>query len=129
MSVGVRLYAANIYLIDPRRANALEPCAPTAETLIRSQYSRQVAKLLEGITSGRRTSAAAKLRWIIVGRRVVVVSPQTTRNGVVAIDPHTIWRGVAWDRGLAGTSDDMSRFGVMPCCGGVRRSTESGQKA
>ena len=36
-----------------------------------------------------RRSAAAKLGWIIVGRRVVVVGPQTTRNGVVAIDPHT----------------------------------------
>jgi hypothetical protein len=37
----------------------------------------------------RRRSAAAKLGWIIVGRRVVVVAPQTTRNGVVAIDPQT----------------------------------------
>jgi len=32
-------------------------------------------------------------------------------------------RGVAWDRRLAGTNDDTLRFGMMPCCGGVRRST------
>ena len=58
-----------------------------------------------------------------------MVGPQTTRNGVVAIDPHTTWSGVAWDHSLAGTNDDMSRFGMMPSCGGVRRSTESDQKA
>jgi hypothetical protein len=57
-----------------------------------------------------------------------MVSAQTTRNGVVAIDPHTIWSGVAWDQGLAGTNDDMSQFGMMPSCGGVRRSTESDQR-
>ena len=32
-----------------------------------------------------------------------MVGPQTTRNGVIAIDPHTIRIGVAWDHGLAGT--------------------------
>ena len=58
-----------------------------------------------------------------------MVGPQTTRNGVVAIDPHTTWSGVALDHSLAGTNDDMSRFGMMPSCGGVRRSTESDQKA
>jgi len=57
-----------------------------------------------------------------------VVSPQTTRNGVVAIDPHTT-RSVARDHSLAGTNDDVSRFGMMPSCSGVRRSTESHQKA
>jgi hypothetical protein len=80
-------------------------------------------------SSGSRRSAAAKLGWIIEGGRVVVVGPQTTRNGVVAIDPHTTWSGVAWDHSLAGTNDDMSRFGMLPPCGGVRRSTESDQKA
>jgi hypothetical protein len=87
------------------------------------------ARTLACASSGRRRSAAAKLGWIIVGRRVVVVGPQTTRNGVVAIDPHTTRSGVAWDHSLAGTNDDMSRFGMMPSCGGVRRSTESDQKA
>ena len=48
-----------------------------------------------------------------------MVGPQTTRNRVVAIDPHTTRRGVAWDPSLAGTNDDISRFGMMPCCGGV----------
>jgi hypothetical protein len=57
-----------------------------------------------------------------------VVGPQTTRNGVVAIDPHTTRSGVAWDHSLAGTNDDMSRFGVMHPCG-VGRSTEGDQKA
>ena len=80
-------------------------------------------------SSDRRGSAATKLGWIIVGRRVVVVGPLTTRDGVVAIDPHTTQSGVAWDHSLAGTNDDMSRFGMMPSCGGVRRSTESDQKA
>jgi hypothetical protein len=55
-----------------------------------------------------------------------VVGPQTTRNGVVAIDPRTTRSDVAWDHSLAGTNDDMSRFGMMPSCG-VRRSTESDQ--
>src|ERR1700681_2224322 len=79
-------------------------------------------------SSGRRRSAAAKLGWIIVGRRVVVVGPQTTRNGVVAIDPHATRSGVAGDHSLAGTNDDISRFGMMPSCGGVRRSPERDQK-
>src|SRR6266446_2702408 len=80
-------------------------------------------------SSARRRSAAAKLGWIIVGRWVVVVGPQTTRNGVIAIDPHTTGSGVAWDHSLAGTNDDMLRFRMMPACGGIRRSTESDQKA
>src|SRR5229473_3362617 len=80
-------------------------------------------------SSGCRRSGAAKLGWVIVGRRVVVVGPQTTHNGAVAIDPHTTWGDVAWDHSLAGTNDDMSRFGKMRSCGGVRRSTESDQKA
>jgi hypothetical protein len=79
--------------------------------------------------SDRGISAATELGWIIVGRRIVVVGPQTARNGVVAIDPDTTRSVVAWHHGLAGTNDDMSRFGKMPSCGGVRRSTESDQKA
>jgi len=54
----------------------------------------------------------------------VIWSPQISRNGVVAIDPHTTRSGVAWDHSLAGTNDDMSRFGMMPTCAGVRRSKE-----
>ena len=54
-----------------------------------------------------------------------MVGPQTTRNGVVAIDPHTTRSGIAWDRSLAWTNDDISRFGMMPSYGGVRRSTEN----
>jgi transposase len=76
-----------------------------------------------------RLSAAAKLGRIIVVRRIVVVGPQTTRNGVVAIDPYTTWSDVAWDHGLAGTNGDTSRLGMTPSRGGVRRSTESDQKA
>jgi hypothetical protein len=45
-----------------------------------------------------------------------VIRPQTTRNGVVAIDPHPTRSGVAWDHSLAGTNDDKSRFGMMPSC-------------
>jgi hypothetical protein len=58
-----------------------------------------------------------------------VVGPQTTRNGVVTIDPYTTWSGVAWNHSPAWTNKDMSRFGMMPSCGGVRRRTESDQKA
>jgi hypothetical protein len=76
-----------------------------------------------------REHGAAKLGRIIEGRRVGVEGPPTTRNGVVAIDPHTIRSDVGWDRSLAGTNDDMSQLGVMPSCGGVGRSTESDQKA
>jgi len=54
----------------------------------------------------------------------VIRSPQISRNGDVAIDPHTTRSGVAWDHSLAGTNDDMSRFGMMPTCAGVRRSKE-----
>ena len=42
-----------------------------------------------------------------------MVGPQITRNGVVAIDPHTTRSGVAWDHSPAGTNDDMSRFGMI----------------
>lgn len=75
-----------------------------------------------------RKSGAAKLGWIVVGRRDVVVGSQTTRNGVVAIDPHTTRSDVALGHRLAGTND-RSRFGMMPSCGGIRRSAESDQKA
>jgi hypothetical protein len=43
-----------------------------------------------------RRSGAAKLGWIIVGGRVVVVGPPTPRNGGVAIDPLTTWSDEAW---------------------------------
>ena len=58
-----------------------------------------------------------------------MVGPQTTRNGVIAIDPHTTWSDLARGHSLTGTNDDMPRFGLMPSCRGVRRSTESDQKA
>jgi hypothetical protein len=58
-----------------------------------------------------------------------VVGPPTTRNGVVAKDPHAARSDVAWDYSLAGTNDDISRFGMMPSCGGVSRNTESDQEA
>jgi hypothetical protein len=58
-----------------------------------------------------------------------VIRPQTTRNGVVAIDPHRTRSSLAWDHSVAAANDDKSRFGMMPSCGGVRRSTESDQKA
>ena len=69
-------------------------------------------------------NSAAKLGSIIVGRRGIVVGPQTTRNGIVAIDPHTT-RG---DEARY-TNSGVSRFGRMLSCSGVRRSTESDQKA
>jgi len=58
-----------------------------------------------------------------------VVGPQTTRNGVVAIDPHTTRCRVARDHNLAGTNNDIPRFGMMRACGSVRRSTEADQEA
>jgi hypothetical protein len=57
-----------------------------------------------------------------------VTGPKTTWHGVVAIDPHTAWSGVTWDRSLAGTNDDVPRFGIAPPCSGVRESTERDQK-
>jgi len=53
-----------------------------------------------------RGSSAAKPGWVIGGGRGVVVGPQTTRNGVVAIDPHATRSDVAWGVSLAGTNDD-----------------------
>ena len=58
-----------------------------------------------------------------------MVGPETTRNGVVAIDPRTTRSDVAWGHSLTGTNDDMSRFGMMPPCGGIRRRTEGDQEA
>jgi hypothetical protein len=58
-----------------------------------------------------------------------MVGPQTARDGVVAMDPHTTWSGVAWDHSGAGTDNGMSRFIMMPSCGNALRSTESDQKA
>jgi hypothetical protein len=74
-----------------------------------------------------REHGAAKLGWIIVGRMAVVEGLPTNRKGIVAIEPHTIRSHVGWDQRLAGTNDDMSRFGIMPSCGGVRTSTQSYQ--
>src|SRR5690242_16965316 len=76
-----------------------------------------------------RGSAAAEFRWIIVGRRGVVVGPPTTGNGVIAIDPRTMRRDAARARRLAGTNDDLSRLGMMPSSGGVRLTTESDDHA
>src|SRR5713226_3648033 len=56
--------------------------------------------------------SAATLGWIVVAR------------GLVLED-----RRKAWVHTLAGTTDDMSRFGVMHPCGGVGGSTEGDQKA
>src|SRR4030081_2070902 len=74
-------------------------------------------------------SAAAKFGWIIVGRGIVVGGPKTTRHAVVALDPCVARHGVVLDNGLAWTNDDMSRFGMMYRCGGVRRGTESDKNA
>jgi hypothetical protein len=74
-------------------------------------------------------SATAKLGWIIIGRRVVVVGPETTRSGVVAIDPYSARSDIAWSYGLAGTNDNVARFDMIRPWGGVRRSTESDEKA
>jgi hypothetical protein len=46
VGAGVHLYAPNRYLIDHRRAKALEPCASTVATLIRSEHSRQAGSCL-----------------------------------------------------------------------------------
>ena len=82
----------------------------------------------QGRCAAVRRSAAATLGWIIVGRRGIVISPQTTRNGSVAIDPHTTRGDEAWDHSLACTNDGLLRFGMMPTRGGVRRSIECDQK-
>jgi hypothetical protein len=55
-----------------------------------------------------------------------MVGPQTTRNGVVAIDPHSTRSGIAWDHSVAWTNDDISRFGMMPSCGGTQKHRERG---
>jgi len=74
-------------------------------------------------------SGAAKLGWIIDGRRVVVKGPQATRNGGIANKPLTTRSDEGWGRSLAGTNNGIARFGRMPSCSGVRRSTQSDQKA
>jgi hypothetical protein len=90
-------------------------------------WCREPGDCSRGVRSlGRALSVTAEFRWIVVGRRVVVVGPETTRNGVVAIDPHTIRSGVAWDHRLAGMNDNMPRFGVMHPCG-IGRRTQSDQ--
>jgi hypothetical protein len=73
--------------------------------------------------------STAKLGRIIVGRMLVVLGPQTTRNGVVAIDSFTARSCVAGDCSQASTSNDMSRYGMMLSCAGGHRSTQRDQKA
>lgn len=92
-----------------------------------TQQERRRALLVMSKVSTKALCRSAKLGRIIVGWRVVVVGPQTTRNGVVAIDPRTTWSDVAWDHSLAGMNDDMSRFVVIHSCG-ARRSTQGDQK-
>ena len=58
-----------------------------------------------------------------------MVSPQTARNGIVAIDPHATRGDETRDHGLTRTNDDVSRFGMMPSRGGVRRSIQRNEKA
>src|SRR6185437_3963182 len=94
---------------------------------LRDRTRPSTAALAAHAPSARRRSTAAELGGIIVGRGSVVVGAQTAGNRVVAIDLHTIRRGVAWDRCRAVTNDDMSRLAMMLRCGGVRRSTESDQ--
>ena len=66
----------------------------------------------------RRRSAAAKLGWIAIARGLVLEDRRTVRV-------HTN----AWVHTFRnGTSDDMSRFGVMHLCG-VGRSAEGNQNA
>jgi hypothetical protein len=77
-------------------------------------------------------SGTAKLGWIVVGRRVVVVGAEATRNGVVAIDPLTIRSDVAWDPSPAGTNGKgtigvtnagmKSRIRMMNCLSFGRRT-------
>ena len=43
-----------------------------------------------------------------------MVSPQTARNGIVAIDPRATQGDETWDHGLTRSNEDVSRFGVMP---------------
>jgi hypothetical protein len=68
---------------------------------------------------------AANLGWIIIGRRVVVIGAQTTRNRVVTVNSLPIRTGVAWNDSLNAMSDDMSRFGIKSSCGGLCSGTES----
>ena len=83
---------------------------PASERTSQSRQWDTLARFL-AILSGRRRSAAAELGWIVVA------------GGLVLED-----RRKAWVHTLAGTNDDMSRFGVMHPCG-VGRSTEGDQKA
>jgi hypothetical protein len=58
-----------------------------------------------------------------------VVGPQTTRNGIVAINPRTTRGDEAWDHSPPGMNDDVLRPDMMPSCGSVRGTTESNKKA
>lgn len=58
-----------------------------------------------------------------------MVGPQTTRNGIVAINPRTTRADEACDRSPTGMNDDVSRPDMMPSRGGVRGMTESNKKA
>jgi hypothetical protein len=54
-----------------------------------------------------------------------MVGPQTTRNGIVAIDARTTRADEAWNGNPAGANDDVPGLGMMPSCGSVRGTTES----
>jgi hypothetical protein len=69
-------------------------------------------------------SATAKPGWIVIGRRVVVVSPETAGSGIVAIDARTAWSEIV----RAGIGDDTSLFGVMHPSG-AGGSTEGNQNS
>lgn len=58
-----------------------------------------------------------------------MIGPQTTRNGIVAINPRTTRGDEAWDHSPTGMNVDVSRPDMMPSCGGVRGTTESNKKA
>src|SRR5216684_1662235 len=78
--------------------NLAKSCPGSGPASERTSQSRQwdtLARFL-AILSGRRRSAAAELGWIVVAR------------GLVLED-----RRKAWVHTLAGTNNDMSRFGVM----------------
>jgi hypothetical protein len=57
-----------------------------------------------------------------------VIGPETSRNGIVAIDVHAAWSDIARGASLARTRHRLSRV-VMRPWGGVRRSTRRDHKA
>lgn len=57
-----------------------------------------------------------------------MIGPQTTRNGVIAIDPRTIRSDLIRDCSMTGMNHDVSRLGMKCPWGSVRRSTERYQE-